>query len=149
MHPEFWNPQNPAPLVAVVGPGEVSPPSFDVTNNISHDLRVWQHPACTGQCCKLLSAVYCMVEIWSSCKPVVPLHCTRHQLVVLNKVWDALQVLYLPSLWYHHVKQRSGDDECVIAVNFWYNMAFDCKAAYARMAEQLAQELQRRHNTPP
>jgi jumonji domain-containing protein 7 len=56
-----------------------------------------------------------------------------------------LQVLYLPSLWFHHVRQEAGADECVIAVNFWYEMAFDCKAAYARLADQLALEL---HSQP-
>lgn len=56
-----------------------------------------------------------------------------------------LQVLYLPSLWFHHVRQEACADECVIAVNFWYEMAFDCKAAYARLADQLASEL---HSQP-
>lgn len=52
-----------------------------------------------------------------------------------------MQVLYLPSLWFHHVRQEARADECVIAVNFWYEMAFDCKAAYAKLADQLAAEL--------
>ena len=50
-----------------------------------------------------------------------------------------LQVLYLPSLWLHAVAQRSTEaGEPVIAVNFWYDMAFDCKAAYAKFCEELA-----------
>ena len=50
-----------------------------------------------------------------------------------------LQVLYLPSLWYHAVAQRSSEaGEPVVAVNFWYDMAFDCKAAYAKFCEELA-----------
>lgn len=54
-----------------------------------------------------------------------------------------VQVLYLPSLWFHHVRQQASadDDACVIAVNYWYEMAFDCKAAYAKLAEQLATAL--------
>ena len=45
-----------------------------------------------------------------------------------------LQVLYLPSLWYHYVRQRCYPfGEPVLAVNFWYDMPFDCKAAYAMM----------------
>ena len=49
------------------------------------------------------------------------------------------QVLYLPSLWFHSVAQKSADPgEPVIAVNFWYDMAFDCKAAYAKFCEELA-----------
>ncbi|BDA47612.1 Bifunctional peptidase and (3S)-lysyl hydroxylase JMJD7 [Coccomyxa sp. Obi] len=57
------------------------------------------------------------------------------------------KVLYLPSLWYHHVRQQASadDDACVIAVNYWYEMAFDCKAAYAKLAEQLATAL---HSLP-
>ncbi len=50
-----------------------------------------------------------------------------------------LQVLYLPSLWFHSVAQKSTEvGEPVIAVNFWYDMAFDCKAAYAKFCEELA-----------
>ena len=35
-------------------------------------------------------------------------------------------VLYLPSLWFHHLQQSHG---CV-AVNFWYDMEFDSKFNY-------------------
>ncbi len=50
-----------------------------------------------------------------------------------------LQVLYLPSLWYHCVTQKIiTPEEPVVAVNFWYDMAFDCKAAYAKFCEALA-----------
>jgi jumonji domain-containing protein 7 len=48
------------------------------------------------------------------------------------------EVLYLPSLWFHHVRQAVGDAEAVMAVNFWYDMAWDCKAAYANALEELA-----------
>lgn len=37
--------------------------------------------------------------------------------------------LYLPSLWFHHVRQSHG---CV-AVNFWYDMSFDIKWCYFQM----------------
>ncbi|XP_035827441.1 bifunctional peptidase and (3S)-lysyl hydroxylase Jmjd7 isoform X2 [Aplysia californica] len=43
------------------------------------------------------------------------------------------QMLYLPSLWFHHVRQSHG----CIAVNFWYDMVFDFKWAYFRFLEQL------------
>ena len=52
---------------------------------------------------------------------------------------SVLQVLYLPSLWHHYVRQRcSPEGVAVMAVNFWYDMAFDCKAAYANFCEELA-----------
>jgi len=43
------------------------------------------------------------------------------------------QVLYLPSLWFHHVQQSHG----CIAVNFWYDMVFDFKWAYYRFLGEL------------
>ncbi len=49
-----------------------------------------------------------------------------------------MQVLFLPSLWHHHVTQRRIGEQAVTAVNFWYDMAFDCKAAYAKFCEELA-----------
>ncbi|KAJ8710765.1 hypothetical protein PYW08_009280 [Mythimna loreyi] len=41
--------------------------------------------------------------------------------------------LYLPSLWFHHVRQSHG----CIAVNYWYDMDFDIKYCYFRMLEKL------------
>lgn len=49
------------------------------------------------------------------------------------------EVLYLPSMWHHHVRQSCGEAEAVIAVNMWYDMSYDCKAAYAKALEELAQ----------
>ena len=49
------------------------------------------------------------------------------------------EVLYLPSLWQHHVRQESSrPGEPVIAVNVWFDMAMDCKFAYAKAFEDLA-----------
>lgn len=42
-------------------------------------------------------------------------------------------VLYLPSLWFHHVRQSH---KC-IAVNYWYDMDFDVKYCYYKMLEEL------------
>ena len=39
---------------------------------------------------------------------------------------NAVDVLYLPSLWFHHLQQSHG----CIAVNFWYDMEFDSKFNY-------------------
>lgn len=40
------------------------------------------------------------------------------------------QVLYLPSMWFHHVSQRPDSRGLTIAVNYWYDMRFDIKYAY-------------------
>nr|XP_019540314.2 bifunctional peptidase and (3S)-lysyl hydroxylase Jmjd7 [Aedes albopictus] len=46
---------------------------------------------------------------------------------------NAGDMLYLPSLWYHHVRQSH---KC-IAVNFWYDMDYDARYCYYKMAEKL------------
>ena len=43
------------------------------------------------------------------------------------------EVLYLPSLWFHHVRQTHG----CIAVNFWYDMEYDIKYNYFKFVETL------------
>lgn len=45
------------------------------------------------------------------------------------------QVLYLPSMWFHHVQQSHG----CIAVNLWYDMEFDIKYTYYKFLEKLVQ----------
>ena len=47
------------------------------------------------------------------------------------------QVLYLPSMWYHMVEQQDDVSGRVIAVNYWYDMQFDCKYAYSQLIEDL------------
>lgn len=46
---------------------------------------------------------------------------------------NAGDILYLPALWYHHVRQSH---KC-IAVNFWYDMDYDARYCYYKMTEQL------------
>lgn len=46
---------------------------------------------------------------------------------------NAGDILYLPSLWYHHVRQSH---KC-IAVNFWYDMEYDARYCYYKMMEKL------------
>lgn len=46
---------------------------------------------------------------------------------------NAGDILYLPALWYHHVRQSH---KC-IAVNFWYDMDYDARYCYYKMSEQL------------
>ncbi|KAK9810599.1 hypothetical protein WJX73_003443 [Symbiochloris irregularis] len=48
------------------------------------------------------------------------------------------EVLYLPSLWYHMVQQQDDDAGRVIAVNWWYDMQYDCKYAYAQLIDSLS-----------
>ncbi|CAN7998216.1 unnamed protein product [Ixodes hexagonus] len=43
-------------------------------------------------------------------------------------------VLYLPSLWFHHVRQSHA----CIALNAWYDMDFDLKYCYYKLLEALA-----------
>ena len=42
-------------------------------------------------------------------------------------------VLYLPSLWFHHVQQT----QATIAINFWYDMEYDIKYNYFKFLEKL------------
>ncbi|XP_058804825.1 bifunctional peptidase and (3S)-lysyl hydroxylase Jmjd7 isoform X2 [Phymastichus coffea] len=46
---------------------------------------------------------------------------------------DKGDVLYLPSLWFHHVKQSHA----CIAINYWYDMEYDIKYAYYKFLETL------------
>lgn len=46
---------------------------------------------------------------------------------------QAGDLLYLPSLWYHHVRQSHKN----ISFNFWYDMSFDSKYCYYKMVEML------------
>lgn len=49
------------------------------------------------------------------------------------------QTLYLPSLWFHHVRQSHG----CIAVNLWYDMNFDIKYNYFKFVEGLTDLLKK------
>ena len=43
------------------------------------------------------------------------------------------EMLYLPSLWFHHVRQSHG----CIAVNYWYDMEYDIKYNYFEFVRNL------------
>ena len=47
---------------------------------------------------------------------------------------NAGDVLYLPSLWFHHLQQSHG----CIAVNFWYDMEFDAKFSYFNFLQDVS-----------
>ncbi|WJX55998.1 hypothetical protein P8452_41702 [Trifolium repens] len=47
------------------------------------------------------------------------------------------EILYLPSMWFHHVRQSGEDGELTIAVNYWYDMQFDIKYAYFNFLQSI------------
>ncbi|KAG5145152.1 hypothetical protein AAZX31_11G087800 [Glycine max] len=47
------------------------------------------------------------------------------------------EVLYLPSMWFHHVRQGVDDGGLTIAVNYWYDMQFDIKYAYFNFLQSI------------
>jgi len=70
-------------------------------------------------------------------KNASPLHVTVH----------AGEVLYLPSLYFHKVKQvEKSPQEPVIAVNFWYDMQFDLKYVYYKFMESVVQNERKLHS---
>ncbi|XP_068677470.1 bifunctional peptidase and (3S)-lysyl hydroxylase Jmjd7-like [Montipora foliosa] len=48
---------------------------------------------------------------------------------------NAGEMLYLPSLWFHHVQQSHG----CIAINFWYDMEYDIKYNYFKFVEKVSE----------
>ncbi|XP_030633742.1 bifunctional peptidase and (3S)-lysyl hydroxylase JMJD7 [Chanos chanos] len=71
-----------------------------------------------------LDPLYPDLERYPSYRLARPLHCTV----------KAGEMLYLPSLWFHHVRQSHG----CIAVNFWYDMEYDIKYNYFQLLESLS-----------
>ncbi|KAI4327887.1 hypothetical protein L6164_020298 [Bauhinia variegata] len=47
------------------------------------------------------------------------------------------EILYLPSMWFHHVRQSPDERGRTIAVNYWYDMQFDIKYAYFNFLQSL------------
>ncbi|XP_055592680.1 bifunctional peptidase and (3S)-lysyl hydroxylase Jmjd7 [Uranotaenia lowii] len=73
---------------------------------------------------------------WISVDPLKPdlKRFPQYQDVISYEVRvNAGDMLYLPSLWYHHVRQSH---KC-IAVNFWYDMDYDARYCYYKMMEKL------------
>ncbi|XP_078515773.1 bifunctional peptidase and (3S)-lysyl hydroxylase JMJD7 isoform X1 [Lissotriton helveticus] len=66
--------------------------------------------------------------------PDLQRHPSYAQLKPLRCTLKAGEMLYLPSLWFHHVQQSHG----CIAVNYWYDMDFDIKYSYFQLLESLS-----------
>ncbi|KAK6934075.1 Cupin-like domain 8 [Dillenia turbinata] len=47
------------------------------------------------------------------------------------------EILYLPSMWFHHVSQSPDGRGRTIAVNYWYDMQFDIKYAYFKFLQSI------------
>ena len=61
----------------------------------------------------------------------------RDAVVPIVVVVKAGEALYLPAMWYHHVEQRRDESgQPAVAVNYWYDMSFDDRYAYARFAQE-------------
>ncbi|GER26757.1 2-oxoglutarate (2OG) and Fe(II)-dependent oxygenase superfamily protein [Striga asiatica] len=51
------------------------------------------------------------------------------------------EMLYLPSMWFHHVRQSPDDSTLTIAINYWYDMQFDTKYAYFNFLQSIPRSL--------
>eukprot|EP00899_Mesostigma_viride_P000122 jgi/Mesvir1/1010/Mv17544-RA.1 len=58
----------------------------------------------------------------------------------LTCVVKAGEMLFLPSLFYHHVAQREDAAGRCIALNFWYDMTYDSKYAYFNLVNSICPE---------
>ncbi|KAK3200221.1 hypothetical protein Dsin_023636 [Dipteronia sinensis] len=50
---------------------------------------------------------------------------------------NAGEILYLPSMWFHHVRQSPDENGVTVAVNYWYDMQFDIKYAYFNFLQSI------------
>jgi len=56
---------------------------------------------------------------------------------------EAGEMLYLPSLWYHHVQQQNDAEGKVLAVNYWYDMNFTHHYLYYEFCRNISSMLQK------
>ncbi|XP_057965154.1 lysine-specific demethylase JMJ32 [Malania oleifera] len=47
------------------------------------------------------------------------------------------EILYLPSMWFHHVGQSPDSGGRTIAINYWYDMQYDLKYAYFNFLQSI------------
>lgn len=64
-----------------------------------------------------------------------PLFQHAHRLIATVEKGD---ILYLPSLWYHKVKQFEDEENPCIAVNYWYDMKFDSRFDLSEFLDKIA-----------
>lgn len=64
------------------------------------------------------------LEKYPQYKQTSVVHCRVH----------AGDALYLPSLWFHHVRQSHA----CIAVNYWYDMEYDIKYNYYKFVQNIS-----------
>lgn len=57
-------------------------------------------------------------------------HATPYRIVL-----KAGECLYLPSLWFHHIKEKVDEENKVIAINFWYDMTLGPLYRYYKYLE--------------
>ncbi|KAL5807612.1 hypothetical protein ACOSQ4_030345 [Xanthoceras sorbifolium] len=50
---------------------------------------------------------------------------------------NAGEILYLPSMWFHHVRQSPDENGLTVAINYWYDMQFDIKYAYFNFLQSI------------
>jgi len=75
---------------------------------------------------------------WISIDPLEPDLITYPKYSKATKVTCRVHqgdILYLPSLWFHHVRQSHG----CIAVNYWYDMQYDIKFNYFEFLKNLTE----------
>ena len=54
---------------------------------------------------------------------------------------NAGDLLYLPAMWYHYVRQDELDGEAVVAINCWVDMRFDSRYAYFECVEKMCESV--------
>lgn len=88
---------------------------------------------------EIISGKCCSETIpWIPVDPLNPDYKTYPEFAKAKAVTCTIQkgdVLYLPSLWFHHVQQT----QAAIAINFWYDMEYDIKYNYFKFIEELCQ----------
>ncbi|XP_019055468.1 PREDICTED: jmjC domain-containing protein 7 isoform X2 [Nelumbo nucifera] len=47
------------------------------------------------------------------------------------------EILYLPSMWFHYVRQSPDSRGRTVAINYWYDMQFDIKYAYFNFLQSI------------
>lgn len=103
----------------------------------------------TAQGLQIIPSPDCEPVLWSPIEDLASRGCSDEYKLQHSAYFDPLlpkpfrvtvragEILYLPSLWWHQVEQTAGKDNMVIALNYWYDMQFDCKYAYFQLVESL------------